>query len=88
MPLRSRRLLALLVVVALISTGCGMLRRGTAAPDLVRLTVLQINDAYQLEPVDDGKRGGMARLSTLVKQIRAQNPNTLFVVGGDFLSPS
>jgi len=85
---RHFRVLTLLLVLTLALAGCGMLRRGTASPDLVRLTVLQINDAYQLEPVDEGKRGGMARLSTLVKQIRAKNPNTLFVVGGDFLSPS
>jgi 2',3'-cyclic-nucleotide 2'-phosphodiesterase (5'-nucleotidase family) len=50
--------------------------------------VLQINDAYSLEPVDDGRRGGMARLATLVKQVRAKNPNTLFLLAGDFLSPS
>jgi 2',3'-cyclic-nucleotide 2'-phosphodiesterase (5'-nucleotidase family) len=84
----SRRRVAVLLLTVLALAGCGMLRRGTAAVDLVKLTVLQINDAYQLDAVDDGRRGGMARLATLVKQVRAQNPNTLFVVGGDFLSPS
>ena len=83
----SRRTVALLVI-ALLLAGCGMLRRSSAALDLVKITVLQINDAYSLEPVDDGKRGGMARLATLVKELRAKNPNTLFLHGGDFLSPS
>jgi len=82
-----RRLVAL-VAVALVVAGCGMLRRSAAVPDLVKLTVLQINDAYQLEAVDDGRRGGMARLATLVKDLRAKNPNTLFLLAGDFLSPS
>lgn len=30
----------------------------------------------------------MARLATLVRRVRAENPNTLFVFGGDTLSPS
>ncbi len=61
-----RRLVVCLVVLTLLLSGCGMLRRSAAVPDLVKITVLQINDAYQIEPVDDGKRGGMARLATLV----------------------
>jgi 5'-nucleotidase len=81
-------LLLALFIIALLVAGCGMVRRTTAVPDLVKITILQINDAYALEPVDDGRRGGMARLATLVKQIRAANPNTLFVIAGDFLSPS
>jgi 5'-nucleotidase / UDP-sugar diphosphatase len=88
MPRLSRRGFVLLVVTMLALAGCGMLRRTTATVDLVKITILQINDAYQLDAVDDGRRGGMARLATLVKQVRAQNPNTLFVMGGDFLSPS
>ena len=83
-----RRAASLVIVVAILLGGCGMLRRGAAVPDLVRITVLQINDAYTLDPVDNGRRGGMARLATLVKDLRAKNPNTLFVHGGDFLSPS
>jgi 2',3'-cyclic-nucleotide 2'-phosphodiesterase (5'-nucleotidase family) len=83
-----RRPLVALLVVALVAAGCGMLRRSPAVPELVKLTVLQINDAYALDPVDEGRRGGMARLATLVKELRAKNPNTLFLLAGDFLSPS
>ena len=87
MQSRSRRVVALVAVV-LVLAGCGTFRRTSAAPDLVKITILQINDAYALEPVDDGRRGGMARLATLVKDLRAKNPNTLFLLAGDFLSPS
>ncbi len=52
------------------------------------MTLLQINDAYVLEPVDGGRRGGMARLATLVKRARAANPNTIFAHAGDAISPS
>jgi 5'-nucleotidase len=81
-------LAALLVVLTLVPAGCAS--RGAPAPggDLVRLTLLQINDTYVLGPVDGGRRGGMARLATLVREVKHENPNTIFAIGGDFLSPS
>ncbi len=39
-------------------------------------------------PVDGGTRGGLARLMTLKNQIKRENPNTIFTLGGDTLSPS
>ena len=79
---------ALLFVLALVLGAC--LSRGAPLGDanLVRLTFLQINDDYVLGSVDGGRRGGMARLATLVREVRRENPNTVFVLGGDFLSPS
>ncbi len=56
--------------------------------DLVRVTLLQVNDIYTLEAVDGGRRGGMARLATLARDARRENPNTVFVLAGDALSPS
>ena len=52
------------------------------------ITILQLNDVYQIAPVDRGKRGGLARIATLQKQIRADAHDTLFLLSGDFLSPS
>jgi 5'-nucleotidase len=54
----------------------------------VRVTILHVNDVYQFMPVDGGTRGGLGRLLTLKKQIKAENPNTIFTLGGDTLSPS
>ena len=54
----------------------------------VRVTILHVNDVYQFMPVEGGKRGGLARLLTLKNQIKAENPNTIFTLGGDTLSPS
>ena len=39
-------------------------------------------------PVDGGKSGGLARLLTLKKEALKENPNTIFTLGGDTLSPS
>ncbi len=54
----------------------------------VRVTILHVNDVYQFTPVEGGKRGGLARLLTLKKEAVAENPNTIFTLGGDTLSPS
>lgn len=54
----------------------------------VRVTLLQLNDVYQISPVDKGKNAGLARVATLKKEIMKQSPNTLFLLGGDTISPS
>jgi 5'-nucleotidase len=54
----------------------------------VRLTILQINDVYEITPVERGKRGGLARVATLRDRIAGESPHTVFVLPGDFLSPS
>jgi 5'-nucleotidase len=54
----------------------------------VRVTLLQVNDVYQFSPVDQNTKGGLARLLTLRKAIVKENPNTLFLLAGDTISPS
>ncbi len=54
----------------------------------IRVTLLQLNDVYQISPVDKGKNAGLARVATLRKKILAESPNTLFLLGGDTISPS
>ncbi len=54
----------------------------------VRVTILHVNDVYQFAPVDGNARGGLARLMTLKKAALAENPNTIFTLGGDTVSPS
>ena len=54
----------------------------------LKVTLLQLNDVYQFSPVDRGARGGIARVMTLKKEIESQNPNTLFLLAGDTISPS
>lgn len=55
---------------------------------LVKVTFLHVNDVYQFMPVDGGTKGGLARLLTLKKKYVAENPNTIFTLGGDTISPS
>ncbi|MBF0423879.1 MAG: metallophosphoesterase [Magnetococcales bacterium] len=60
--------------------------RDAAAAGERRLTLLHVNDVYQLTPVDG--LGGMAYLSTLIKQYRHKDNQTVLTLGGDLLSPS
>jgi 5'-nucleotidase len=87
--MRSRPFRLVLVTLLLLAACASPLRPvGHLAEPEVRITLLQVNDVYTLEPVDEGRRGGFARLATLVKQIRRENPATLMVVAGDVISPS
>ncbi|MFY9554768.1 MAG: 5'-nucleotidase C-terminal domain-containing protein [Blastocatellia bacterium] len=72
------------VVLLSPSYGSGQPKRARSTT----ITILQLNDVYQVSPVDKGKRGGIARVATIQKKARASSPNTLFLLAGDFLSPS
>ncbi|CAB1061544.1 5'-nucleotidase (EC [Olavius sp. associated proteobacterium Delta 1] len=54
----------------------------------VRITILQMNDVYEMDPVSGGKEGGLARVATLHDQLSKTNPNTIVVLAGDLFSPS
>ena len=47
------------------------------------LTVLYFNDAHEIAPVDEGVRGGMARVAGLVAAERAHGAPVLVLFGGD-----
>lgn len=81
---RTKAVVILLLVVAAIIPLSAQQKPDCA----VRVTLLQVNDVYQFAPVDQGARGGVARLLTLKKSIQRESPNTLFLLSGDTISPS
>lgn len=61
----------------------------TKADDgLIEVVFLQMNDVYEIAPLDGGKIGGLARVATIKKKLLQENPNTFAVIAGDFLNPS
>lgn len=81
------------LLVASLATGCASTqatqgRAAAAAGPVVEFNILQINDVYEIGPVEGGKSGGLARVATIRKRLLAENPNTFTVLAGDFLSPS
>jgi len=80
------------VVVALLLftfASCSVLHTGSMKDDgKIEIDFVQVNDVYEIAPVNNGKLGGMARVAGLKKEIEKNNPNTLLIMAGDFVSPS
>jgi 5'-nucleotidase len=73
------RLLPLLLVLL----GAAPLR---AEP--VTLTILHLNDVYEITRPGKRELGGLTRVATLQRQLKARNPNTISILAGDFFAPS
>ncbi len=54
----------------------------------IEIVFLQLNDVYEIAPLEGGKVGGLARVATLREKLRQENFNTITVMAGDFLNPS
>ncbi|MDX1438683.1 MAG: metallophosphoesterase, partial [Rubricoccaceae bacterium] len=86
------RFLALTCILAL--SGCYTVTTGGV--DLpppppnptVSFTILQMNDVYEITPVEGGKTGGLARVATIRNWLLEETPNVYTVIAGDFFSPS
>jgi len=79
------RAFVVLALVLVVVVGCARVPCEQGPP--VRGQFLLVNDVYELRPDAQG-RGGLARVATLVRELRRQTPHTLFVLAGDTLSPS
>lgn len=58
------------------------------APEPLEFILLQLNDVYEIAPLEGGKAGGLARVATVRQDLLKENPNVITVMSGDFLSPS
>lgn len=75
----------------LFITSCkttGYIPTSTSDDGKIEVNFVQVNDVYEIQPLAGGKEGGMARVATISKTLKQQNPNTFLVMAGDFLSPS
>ena len=74
-------------MIRILSTSAMLaLTAGAATSEEIKLTILGVGDIYQF--AGDGNQGGVARLNAVAKAEKAANPNTLYVMDGDMLSPS
>jgi 2',3'-cyclic-nucleotide 2'-phosphodiesterase (5'-nucleotidase family) len=79
--------LALLVVGAVWIHGRSATGAGAAAP-AHEAVIIAVNDVYRIEGVDNGWRGGIARLRALRESLERTHPDLLLLHAGDLLSPS
>lgn len=54
----------------------------------IAFTILQLNDVYEIAPIQGGEFGGLARVQTVHKDLLKENSNTMLLMAGDFLNPS
>ena len=54
----------------------------------ISINLLQLNDVYEISPLNNGTEGGLARVARVRKKLLSENPNTYTVLCGDFLFPS
>jgi 5'-nucleotidase / UDP-sugar diphosphatase len=59
-----------------------------ALAEVIDVTLLQLNDVYEITPVAGGTSGGLARIATLKQELLRENPHTYAILAGDLLSPS
>jgi 2',3'-cyclic-nucleotide 2'-phosphodiesterase (5'-nucleotidase family) len=52
------------------------------------LTFIHMNDTYRVADVEDGTRGGLGRVVTIIRQLQAEGREVHVFHGGDLLSPS
>ena len=52
------------------------------------VTLLHINDVHEIDATDAGTRGGLARVATVLEELRRSTDPLIVTLGGDFLSPS
>ncbi|MCX6553230.1 MAG: bifunctional metallophosphatase/5'-nucleotidase [Acidobacteria bacterium] len=57
-------------------------------PTPVTVTIVHLNDVYEIQPVEGGKSGGLARVATVIDELKKASSPVLTTLGGDYLSPS
>ena len=77
------RQLRLLLPILFVFAACD--RTTAEVPDL---TLIHLNDVYRIDAVEDGNRGGMSRVATIVRRLQADGREVRITHGGDFLYPS
>ena len=83
------RIIFSLFSLVFLFTSCTVYKKTTATDDgRISINFVQINDVYEIAPLNNGKDGGIARVATLKKKYVQENKNTLLLMAGDFLSPS
>ncbi len=78
----------LLVAVGLLFAACAATSNQQSEELSSGLTFIHLNDIYRVGAVEDGKRGSLSRVVTLIRELQAQGRDVHVLHGGDFLYPS
>ena len=88
--MKNRFLLLLLAIFTLSISACNTGKKLPLNSDdgIIEFRIIQLNDVYEIAPIQNGAYGGMARVASYVDKHDAEQSNTLTVLSGDFLNPS
>jgi len=79
----------IILLAFLLIVGNGATAQSPATDDgKISIQFLQLNDVYEIAPLEQGTVGGMARVATVRQKLLKENPNTCTIMSGDFLFPS
>lgn len=77
------------ILMGLYLMSCQTQKNSSIKSDnLVSFKIIQINDVYEIDAINAGKNGGLARVAHIKDSIQKVNPNTFYFLAGDFLNPS
>lgn len=80
--------LFLLSLIGIFTIGCTTQQPTVSHDDTITMKIVQINDVYEIDAINAGKNGGLARVAYIRDSIKSQYPNTYYFLAGDFLNPS
>jgi 5'-nucleotidase / UDP-sugar diphosphatase len=83
--MRRHHLAAILLCVL---TAAGIHHGGVEAQSAAALTILHINDVYEIDAIEGGRYGGLSRAATVRQRLERSRSPVLMTLGGDYLSPS
>lgn len=80
--------LLIIAIASLFLTSCGVSKNAADKTGEITIKIVQINDVYEIAPLNGGEYGGLARVAYIRDSIKANYPNTYLFLAGDFLNPS
>ena len=86
--LRRRSLLLLVIAGALWASASARAQAPSVVPASTTITIAHFNDVYEIDAVENGASGGLARVATALDRLRRTSTAVVTTLGGDFLSPS
>lgn len=87
-----KKIFFLPVLLSFFIMGCAGVKpvanEAKQSDETVTIKIVQINDVYEIAPLNAGEYGGLARVAHVRDSIKQENPNTYLFLAGDFLNPS
>jgi 5'-nucleotidase / UDP-sugar diphosphatase len=78
----------MLLAILLIPAACSAQTINSSASGQATFSIIHLNDTYRVGDVEEGNRGGLGRIATLVRELRAAGRTVRITHGGDLLFPS